>query len=413
MRTLARRSVLLGATALAALPLGAGSSRAQGSPRKLVMVLASGGWDTTYVLDPKPGSADIDAPSGTVTEFSSIPVLTDAARPSVTEFFTRFGERTLVVNGLQVRSFVHADCMKRVLTGTASDQNPDFGALVADEVGRELPVPYLVLGTSAMSGPLASITGRAGTTNQLSSLLTPREGDPFITPAKLAPTAGEDAAVERYLAAATERERALRGQFGSTKRALDAFAKSLDRAGLLRRFAAERGGFGDRGYTPDLLVQVDVALSALSGDLCQVAMLELSNWDTHQDNARQGPQHESLYQGLVHLADGLERTGLAERTSVIVLSEMGRTPRLNAAMGKDHWPVTSCLLFGAGVRGGRVIGGTDAQQNAENADLSTGAVDASGSQIQSGNLAAGVLELAGIDSARHFPGVTPLHALSS
>lgn len=415
MHKLSRRSVLLGTTALAgaALPLGAGSSRAAASARKLVMVLASGGWDPTYVLDPKPGSTQIDAPGGAVSEFSGIPVLTDAARPSVTDFFTRYGERALVVNGLQVRSFVHADCMKRVLTGTASDQNPDFGALAADNLGRDLPVPYLVLGSSAMSGPLASITGRAGTTNQLSSLLTPRDGDPFIAPAMVEPTAGEDAAVQRYLGAATDRERALRGQFGSTKRELEAFAKSLERADLLRRFALERGGFGERGYTPDLMVQVDVALSALSGDLCQVAMLELSNWDTHQDNSQQGPQHEALYRGLIHLAEGLEQAGLADRTSVIVLSEMGRTPKLNAAMGKDHWPVTSCLLFGAGVRGGRVIGGTDAQQNALNADLTSGAVDGAGSQIQSGNLAAGVLELVGIDPAQHFPGITPLHALSS
>jgi uncharacterized protein (DUF1501 family) len=379
------------------------------------MVLAAGGWDPTYALDPKPGSTTVDAPTGTLAEYSGIPVLTDPARPSVAAFFTRFADRSApaLVNGLQVRSFVHADCMKRVLTGTASDQNPDFGALAADTLGRDLPVPYLVLGTSAMSGPLASITGRAGTTNQLSSLLTPSATDPFIALAQLEPNAAEDAALERYLTAATAREQALRGQFGATRRELEAFGKSLDRAGLLRRFAAERGGFGARGYTPDLSVQVDVALGALGGDLCQVAMLELPNWDTHQNNAQQGPQHETLFAALIRLAEGLERTGLADNTSVVVLSEMGRTPKLNAAMGKDHWPVTSCLVFGAGVRGGRVIGGTDAAQNALNADLTTGSPSEAGSQIQGANLASGILALVGIDPELHFPGIQPLHALAA
>jgi hypothetical protein len=415
MEKLSRRSVLVGsglALGAAALPLAPRAGRAAGPAKKLIVVLASGGWDPTYALDPKPGSTLVDAPDGTIETFAGIPVLTDPGRPSVAGFFRRFAERSLVLNGLQVRSFVHADCMKRVLTGTASDQNPDFGALAADALGRDLPVPYLVLGTSAMSGPLASITGRAGTTNQLSSLLTPSAEDPFIVPAKLEPATGEDAALERYLKAATAREQALRGQHGGNRRELAAFAKSLDRAGLLRRFASERGGFGARGYTPDLMVQVDVALSALGGDLCQVAMLELSNWDTHDDNARQAIQHEDLYAALIHLVEGLDQSGLADRTSVVVLSEMGRTPKLNAARGKDHWPVTSCLVFGAGVRGGRVIGATDAEQNAENADLTTGEASATGSQIQGGNLAAGILELVGIDPAGHFPGITPLRALA-
>ncbi len=411
---LTRRTALLGGAALAGglgLATRARVARAQAPARKLLIVLASGGWDPTYSLDPKVGSSVIDAPSGTVSEFAGLPILTDPGRPSVGEFFTRYGDRSTVVNGLQVRSFVHADCMKRVLTGTASDQNADFGALVASETGIDRPVPYLVLGMSAMSGPLAPITSRAGTTNQLSSLLVPSAADPFLPAASLAPTGGEQALVDQYLQAAAAREKALRGQYGSSARQLDAFTQSLDRAGLLKRFAQERGGFGARGYTPDLMVQVDVAISALSGDLCQVAMMELPNWDTHQDNAQQGPMHEALYAALLHLADSLEQNALLDSTAVVVLSEMGRTPKLNAASGKDHWPVTSCLVFGSGVAGGRVIGGTDDAQNALSVDLANGSVLTDGKQIQGGNLAAGLLRLAGVDPAAHFPDVEPLDAL--
>ena len=414
MSTLSRRSILAGAAALGsavALPLAAPRAVAQTAPRKLIIVLASGGWDPTYALDPKPGSTTIDAPSGLISELSGIPVLTDPARPSVSEFFTRYGALTAVVNGLQVRSFVHADCMKRILTGTASDQNADFGALAANEAGRDLPVPYLVLGMSAMSGPLASITGRAGTTNQLSSLLVPSATDAFLPPAVFEPSAQQQALVDQYLTAATAREQALRGQLGSTQRALEAFQASLERAGLLRRFAAERGGFGARGYTPDLMVQVDVAVQALEGDLCHTAMLELPNWDTHTGNAQQGAMHEALYAALLHLGSSLEQRQLFERSVVVVLSEMGRTPRLNSAMGKDHWPVTSCLAFGAGVKGGQVIGATDDGQNALNVELSSGVVTSAGKQIQTSNLTAAALALVGLDSQRYFPGVEPLYAL--
>src|SRR5687768_6005167 len=124
--TLDRRSLLTGSAALAGAAALGGPARAQAGARKLLIVLASGGWDPTYALDPKPGSSVVDAPAGTLQEFSGISILTDPARPSVTDFFTRYADRAAVVNGVQVRSFVHADCMKRILTGTANDQNADF-----------------------------------------------------------------------------------------------------------------------------------------------------------------------------------------------------------------------------------------------------------------------------------------------
>ncbi len=60
------------------------------------------------------------------------------------------------------------------------------------------------------------------------------------------------------------------------------------------------------------------------------------------------------------LAD-LDERGLLSRTSVVVWGEFGRTPRINAKGGRDHWPATqSVLLAGGGMQGGRVVGQTDA-----------------------------------------------------
>jgi uncharacterized protein (DUF1501 family) len=60
------------------------------------------------------------------------------------------------------------------------------------------------------------------------------------------------------------------------------------------------------------------------------------------------------------LVDDLHSRGLLESTLVVATGEFGRTPKLNAAGGRDHWPgVWSALLAGGGIRGGRVLGASD------------------------------------------------------
>ncbi len=61
------------------------------------------------------------------------------------------------------------------------------------------------------------------------------------------------------------------------------------------------------------------------------------------------------------LLDDLERSGRLDSTLVVAAGEFGRTPRINASGGRDHWPgVWSVALAGGGVRGGQVIGSSDA-----------------------------------------------------
>ncbi len=412
MFTMTRRNVLRAGAAVlasASVPQLADTAQAAAPPRNLIVVLNSGGWDVTYALDPKPGAARIDVPDGEHKRIGQIDLLSHAARPAVDAFFERYGALTALVRGVQVRSFIHNDCTKRILTGTPSDQNADFAAIAAHELGRDLPVPYLVLGNSALSGPYAALTGRAGTTNQISSLLNP-DGY-FISAAPYAPSEQEEAAVRRYLDASTDRLAATRGRSAANRKQIEAFQRSLEQNQLLRTFARTRGGFGQPDYTPDLEVQIEVATSALEGGLCHAAMLETSGWDTHDDNTQQNELHQKLFANLLLLAQTLEQKALLSRSVVVVLSEMGRTPKLNAGGGKDHWPVTSALVFGAGVRGDRVLGGTDEQLGALSVNLQSGAADGAGKQLQTGNLAAGLLRLVGVDPSVHFPGVEALDAL--
>ena len=94
-------------------------------------------------------------------------------------------------------------------------------------------------------------------------------------------------------------------------------------------------------------------------------------WDTHQDlvtRLRDGYTGAkvgvglvpTLDQGLSALLDDLGERGLLTETLVVVMGEFGRTPKLNTAGGRDHWPrVFSVALAGGGVRGGQVVGVSD------------------------------------------------------
>ena len=65
-------------------------------------------------------------------------------------------------------------------------------------------------------------------------------------------------------------------------------------------------------------------------------------------------------QALAVFLQDLDERGLLEQTTVIVWGEFGRTPRINAKGGRDHWPGTqSVLMAGGGLQGGRVVGQTD------------------------------------------------------
>ncbi|MSQ97045.1 MAG: DUF1501 domain-containing protein [Gemmataceae bacterium] len=69
------------------------------------------------------------------------------------------------------------------------------------------------------------------------------------------------------------------------------------------------------------------------------------------------PLLDQLYPALI---EDLEARGLLDETLVIVMGEMGRTPRINGKAGRDHWPQCGfSLLTGGGVRAGHVHGSSD------------------------------------------------------
>ncbi|HWB07910.1 MAG TPA: DUF1501 domain-containing protein [Pirellulales bacterium] len=109
-------------------------------------------------------------------------------------------------------------------------------------------------------------------------------------------------------------------------------------------------------------------LLLLARRLCQagcgfVTVTTTFVWDMHADVNNAGLAEGMGYMGvpldyaLSALIEDLEATGLGERVLVVVCGEMGRTPRLNANGGRDHWGnLAPLLLYGGGLPKGQVIG---------------------------------------------------------
>ena len=98
-------------------------------------------------------------------------------------------------------------------------------------------------------------------------------------------------------------------------------------------------------------------------NLVQVNIGKNSTWDTHRRNFVNLKRNLLPYldQAMAALLDDLKQSGQLDDTLVIMTGEFGRTPRINKDAGRDHWgPVMTSLFAGGGVKGGNVIGATDA-----------------------------------------------------
>ncbi len=90
--------------------------------------------------------------------------------------------------------------------------------------------------------------------------------------------------------------------------------------------------------------------------------VNLGGWDTHTDNFQAMEDRvPQLDQAMATLLEDLKGRGMLQNTLVVLATEFGRTPLINANRGRDHHPrAFTCLLAGGGIKGGQVYGKTDA-----------------------------------------------------
>jgi hypothetical protein len=137
-----------------------------------------------------------------------------------------------------------------------------------------------------------------------------------------------------------------------------------------------------------------------------------NGWDMHQQIFKAMPDAffpgsgklPALDQAYSSLLSDLKERGLLETTLVVMMGEFGRTPKINSAGGRDHWPRAGSVLFsGAGVKGGQAIGATD----------NHGEVPAD-QPVRPEDVAYSMLKLLGVDPAKEYaaPSGRPLKILS-
>jgi hypothetical protein len=122
--------------------------------------------------------------------------------------------------------------------------------------------------------------------------------------------------------------------------------------------------FGQSALVARRLVEAGVRFVNVTWDsYWERLRLQYECWDTHTRNFANLREYHLPYLDLTYgaLMQDLSDRGLLDETLVVVMSDFGRTPRINAKAGRDHWTYCySVLLAGAGIRGGLVHGASDA-----------------------------------------------------
>jgi Protein of unknown function (DUF1501) len=103
----------------------------------------------------------------------------------------------------------------------------------------------------------------------------------------------------------------------------------------------------------------------------RVVTLNYSKWDWHGGRNAEGRADNSIFlreredfpvfdKCVSALIEDLHQRGLDQDCSVVIMGEFGRTPKISAQVGRDHWPNVNCaLMAGGGMKTGQMIGATD------------------------------------------------------
>jgi uncharacterized protein (DUF1501 family) len=327
-----------------------------------VVFNASGGWDTTYLMDPKGINGinrlykDGDILTHGAHKYAPIKKHAQGGMPNE-DFYAEFGDELLTFNGLDYSVNNHSPGARYMATGKLDSlAYPTFAALVAACRGPDCPLAFLTFGNYSATGNLVAMSR----VPYLPSLRKIANADAIEGNAR---SPYHDAfaldRIEQALrdeqaarAAGPQLPRAERGE--NMLYAAQANSKALQRVSqyIPKTSPKER-----------LSQQAEIALASFKAGVCVSANLTIGQFDSHANN--DPDQMKLIPEFLAGIAYLVRRAGelkIREQLVVIVQSEMGRTPTYNAGNGKDHWSIGSALFLGKGIKGNRVIGATDEKQ---------------------------------------------------
>ena len=323
---------------------------------------ASGGWDTTYLMDPK-GVDGINRlyKEGDILTHGKHKFAPTAKQVqkgmSNEDFFRKYGSELLVLNGLDYSVNNHAPGSRYMATGKLDSlAYPTFAALVAGCRGPDVPLAFLTFGQYSATGNLVPMA-RVPYLNSM-NLLANADGihgnsrspyhDDFVTD-RIERALKEQA---KARAATVRLPRAKRSQ--SMLYAAQLNSKALERVTPYIPKTTPKGR---------LSLQADIALASFKAGVCVSANLSIGQFDSHGNN---DPDQMRLIpeflDGIDYMLTKAEELKIRDKLVIVIQSEMGRTPTYNKGQGKDHWSIGSIMFIGQDIRGNRVIGATDNKQ---------------------------------------------------
>jgi hypothetical protein len=372
-----------------------------------VVFNAAGGWDTTYLMDPKGINGinrlykDGDILTKGAHKFAPIKKHAKGGMPNE-DFYAEFGDELLAFNGLDYSVNNHSPGARYMATGKLDSMAyPTFAALVAACRGPKCPLSFLTFGNYSNTGNLVAMS-RVPYLPSLRKIanadaIEGNERSPYHD--KFALDRIEAALKEEHAvrAAAPRLPRAERGE--NMLYAAQVNSKALQRVTQYIPAQVPKGR---------LEQQAEIALASFKAGVCVSANLSIGQFDSHANN--DPDQMKLIPEFLAGIAYTIRRAGelkIREQLVVILQSEMGRTPTYNAGNGKDHWSIGSAMFLGRGIRGNRVVAATDEKQFAVPLDPKTLKLDKQkGIRIRPEHVHEALREYAGIADhpmAKKFP----------
>lgn len=368
---------------------------------------ASGGWDTTYLMDPK-------GVNGINRLFKEGDILTKGehkyapTKPHAKggmnneDFYAEFGNELFTFNGLDYSVNNHSPGARYMATGKLDSlAYPTFAALVAACRGPDCPLAFLTFGNYSATGNLTAMSRVPYLPSlkkiALADAVEGNERSPYHD--KFALDRIEEAlkAQNASVGAAPQLPRAERAE--NMLYAAQVSSKALQRVTQYIPASAPK---------ERLAQQAEIALASFKAGVCVSANLSIGQFDSHANNdADQMKLIPEFLAGIAHLVRRAGELKIREQLVVVIQSEMGRTPDYNAGNGKDHWSIGSAMFLGRGVKGNRVLGATDAKQFAVLLDPAKLALDKEkGVRVRPEHVHEALRELAGIadhPASKKFP----------
>ena len=353
--------------AQAAQPVGAGESQFQtkeGTAKSVIFIFLPGGMAQQESFDPKPhapieyrGPLDTIATSQTGVHFSSF------------KKTAKIADKLTVIRSMTHGEAAHERGVHNMFTGyrpSPALRYPSMGSVVSQEFGPRNHLPPYVLVPNVpneFAGPGYLSSAHAG----FSLGSDPAKGDYRVRDLSLPKNVDmqrfqkrrklldivNDHFRQREQSDAIDAMDSFYGKafsLISSKEAREAFDISKEDGKLRTRYG--RHEYGARMLVARRLVEAGVRFVSMT----------CGGWDHHQniESAMKGnvPRFDQAYSALI---EDLSERGLLDSTLVCVTSEFGRSPKMNAQAGRDHWPkVFSNLLAGGGIRQGHVFGSSNA-----------------------------------------------------